>query len=234
MNDIIPAIIPKSFYDLNEKLSIVSGLVSIVQIDILDGKFTSGKSWPYINNLDPDFVKIIREEEAFPFSEDLEFEVDLMIERPEIHIQEWITAGAKRIIPHIEAFSNENKALEFVNDFNNQFGGDGSFLVTELGMAIGIDTPNETLEAIIPHIDFIQCMGIGTIGAQGLPFDDRVLNKIENLKSKYPDVIISVDGGVNKDSAKKLLNAGTDRFVVGSAIFNSSDILATIEELENL
>ena len=82
MSEIIPAIIPKSFSDLTEKLSLVTGLAPFVQIDVLDGKFTPERSWPNISAPDADFVKIIREEEEFPYWEEIDFEVDLMVADP--------------------------------------------------------------------------------------------------------------------------------------------------------
>ncbi len=234
MTEIIPAIIPKSFEDLENKLSLMSGVVSMVQIDILDGKFTSDGSWPYLRTPDPDFVKIIKEEEGFPFWEDLDFEVDLMVLNPEASIQEWISAGAKRVIVHYESFPSKEKALTFARSFSEQFGKNGPFVATELGFALNIDTDIGVLEEIVEYIDFIQCMGIAVIGRQGEPFDERVLQKISGIRSKYPDVIISIDGGVNLDSAQGLIEAGASRLVAGSAIFGSDDIVGTIEELENL
>ena len=234
MTEIIPAIIPKSFAELTDKLSKINGIIPIVQIDVCDGKFTPDASWPNILSPDHDFVKIIHEEEAFPYSDELEFEIDLMVADPLAYVPQWISAGAQRIIPHIESFSSGDKALQFAKDFKEQYDGDGSFLRTELGMAINIDTPNEALDIVIQELDFVQCMGISKIGYQAQPFDERVLDKIRSLKAKYPDLEISVDGGVSLESAPKLILAGANRLVVGSAIFGSDDIVDTIEQLENL
>jgi len=234
MSEVIPAIIPKSFADLNEKLSLVKGIAPLVQIDILDGKLTPEKSWPNIRNPDPDFVKIIREEEGFPFWEDFEFEFDLMVMDPEAELQQWISAGAKRIIIHYESFESDDKFQSFVEKFSSQFGNAGSYVGTELGVALGLDTANDVIAPLIEKINFVQCMGIAKIGFQGQLFDERVIEKIKNLRQKYKELPISVDGGVNLDSAPKLVDAGVTRLVVGSAIFNSGDIQGTIEELKSL
>jgi ribulose-phosphate 3-epimerase len=234
MAEVIPAIIPKTFSELNQKLDLVSGIAEVVHIDILDGKMTAEKSWPNINAPDSNFVKIIREEEAFPFSEDIEYEVHLMVENPEEYIQQWISAGAKRIIVHIESFENPEKALEFVYRFNDQYGGDGSFLVTELGIAIKSKTDYALLETLIPEVDFVQCMSVEEIGSQGQVFDEAVIPKIKKLREMHPDLPISVDGSVNADTAQKLVDVDVDRLIVGSAIFKSGNILGTIEELESL
>ena len=103
MADIIPAIIPESFEDLHDKMAEVKGLVSVVQIDVCDGRFVPSKCWPYIGDEEGDFARIMTEDEGFPFWEMLDFEADLMIAKPEETAESWIHAGAKRIILHIES-----------------------------------------------------------------------------------------------------------------------------------
>lgn len=234
MTEIIPAIIPKDFRDLEDKMSLVSGLIAIVQIDVLDGKLTPSKSWPFVNTPDQDFLRIIKEDEGFPFWEELDFEVDLMVEEPEKYIEDWVKAGAKRVILHFESFGNIERAKSAIAQFKDKFSIPGSPLNIEIGIAVGVETPDESYKELISEVDFIQFMGINKIGFQGESFDERVLNKIENTRKEYPKVIISVDGGVSLDSAPKLVQAGANRLVSGSAIFGSDDILGTIEELENI
>lgn len=234
MPEIIPAILPKSFTDLKLGLEQVAGLVPFVQLDILDGKFTPERTWPNIGGTDPEFVKIIREEEGFPLWDEIDFEVDLMVADPEEEFQRWVSAGAKRLIPHFESFKTPDVAKAFAEKFQSQYGGDGSFLALELGMAINIDTPIEVLELLIEHINFVQCMGIAKIGYQRQPFDERVLEKVRAIREKYPELTISIDGGVNLETGAQLLDAGADRLVVGSAIYGSDDIAGTIDEFKNL
>ncbi len=105
MTEIIPAIIPKTFEDLEEKISGVRGLVPLVQVDVLDGSLVSGvRAWPYQSPTKRDifFDKIINEEEGFPFWQELEFEAHLMVREPERIVGDWISAGASRLIVQIE------------------------------------------------------------------------------------------------------------------------------------
>jgi ribulose-phosphate 3-epimerase len=60
------------------------------------------------------------------------------------------------------------------------------------------------------------------------------LENIKTLKDKFPDLPVSVDGGVNFETAPLLIDSGADRLIIGSAIFNSEDIIETIREFENL
>jgi len=222
MIEIIPAIIPKSFADFTEKLSQVSRYVPVVQIDICDGKFTGEKSWPYSI-----------EEEGFPFWEEVTFEIDLMVENPDLVVDEWVHAGAERIVVHFESFPDAPSTQTFINTFKEKFFSPGSAVSVGVGLAINMDTPLEEIEPLFPCIDFLQCMGIARIGYQGEPFDERVLGRVSDLRARYPDLVISVDGGVSEDSAPKLESAGANRLVVGSAIFRSGDISGTIDTLRN-
>ena len=80
--------------------------------------------------------------------------------------------------------------------------------------------------------DFIQFMGIKKIGYQGQPFDEEVLKKIKDLRKKYPDITISVDGGVSFDNYKDLAKAGANKLISGSALYESENIKEAWEEME--
>ena len=139
-----------------------------------------------------------------------------MVNNPEEVIAEWITAGAKRIIIH-------PKTTEKLEECMNLMQG-----VVEIGFAFGIDEPVEIMDGV----DFIQLMGISNIGVQGEPFNDYVIDKLEEVREQYPDVPISIDGGINLDTAIDLGRA--DRFVIGSAIYESDNIPQTIEEFRSI
>lgn len=232
MIEIIPAIIPKNFKDLERHLQSVAGLVPLVQVDVMDGKFTSEASWPYINSQeDPDFIAIKKEEREFPALEEIDFEVDLMVKNPENVWFDWIMAGAKRIIFHIES---TEKIKELLEDAKQRLVSKESFLYVEVGLAIDINTPNDRIYPHLENIDFVQFMGIEKIGFQGQPFDERVLQKIKDFKNQYTKVQISVDGGVNLDTSPDLISAGANRLVSGSAIFKSNNIEDTIQKFKDL
>src|SRR4051812_35292509 len=103
MAEIIPAILPEDFDDLEEKLGIVAGRVAYVQIDAEDGSLNGRTSWPYKGDKSS-FLRIIEEVEGFPFWEDVSFEAHLMIKDPQDQAEDWITAGAERVLVHFEAF----------------------------------------------------------------------------------------------------------------------------------
>lgn len=235
---IIPAVLAKDYHDLKEHLALVRGLVPWVQIDVCDGKFVPSECWPYSKGqYDGFFQTILSEEEGLPFWKDLDFEIDLMVENPENVISDWITAGASRVILHIESFVSETAKNEFFEKCGSSAPASSVFSGIEIGLAIDIDTPNENLAPFMKKLQSvacIQCMGIKNDGFQGEEFDLRVLEKISILKKLYPDIIISVDGGVNFETARKLIKAGANRLVSGSQIFDSTNIVESIEHLKNL
>lgn len=214
---IIPAILPNSFSELEEKMTQVNGLVPLVQIDICDGNYTPKATWPY-RKPDDSFDAIMREERGMPFWEDLDFEVDLMARNPEALIPQWVTAGAQRIIIHADS---TDKLGEVIDSCKNQ---------VEVGVAIGLTTSLEKILPYVADISVIQCMGISKIGFQGQNFNEQVYEKIKEVRQALPDMEISVDGGVTLENAQKLIEAGATRLAVGSAIFGQIDIHKAISD----
>jgi ribulose-phosphate 3-epimerase len=154
----------------------------------------------------------------------VQFEIDLMVARPYLHALDWAMTGASRIIFHIESLEDDGAIFD-------ELPKDG---LKEIGLAINIDTPNEAVEPHIHKIDFVQCMGIAKIGYQGQAFDERVFAKLSDFRSRFPELVLSVDGGVNMETAPLLVNAGANRLASGSLIWESSDIIETIKQLQQL
>lgn len=219
--DIIPAILPMDFAELEEKVSLVESFAKVIQIDVCDGQFVPNATWPY-RKRDDSFEKIVREEMGLPGWENVNFEIDLMANRPAEKIEDWVRAGASRIILHAES-----------KDMNPDVAKSLEGRV-EIGLALNEDTPLEAIGQYMGIVDFIQFMGIDNIGFQHQPFDDRVIARVRDARSKYPELVISVDGGVNLDNAPQLISAGANRLVVGSAIFNAENPIDAVEKFMQL
>lgn len=209
MNQIIPAILPKNQTELATKVKKILGHVSYVQIDVCDGIFVPSKT----------------QFQQLPALDEIEYELDLMVRRPENSIEEWIDLQPARIVVHIESIEDPQKlfmALERVRG------------IIEIGLSISNDTENEVLETYINDCDFIQLMGIAEIGFQHESFDERVLEKIKYFRSKYPELPITIDGAVHAETINTLKNLGVSRFICGSAVFGEGDPVENIEKLESL
>jgi ribulose-phosphate 3-epimerase len=236
MVEVIPAILPENIEEIREKMSLVNGLVNIVQVDVCDGKFVSNTTWPYKNDNEGSFEKIIGEEEGFPFWDSLDFEVDLMVKNPEEVVEEWINAGAKRLVLHVESSDNIYGLIKKLRD-EYGYSGDNPFDI-DIGLSLDVKTSNEAIyEFLNPQADgkslinFVQFMGIDRVGFQGESFDETVLNKIKEMRNNFPSITISVDGGVNLNNAYEIVEAGANRLISGSAIFESGDVGKALEEL---
>jgi len=130
---------------------------------------------------------------------ELNFEAHLMVSHPEEIVELWVKRGATKIIVH--------ELNEKINSFRGR---------VEIGLAVELHVPLEKVFPLVPKIDFLHLMSIATIGRQGNPLDERIFDRIKAVREKFPELCISVDGGVNKTNLEKLKNAGVDRFVVGS------------------
>lgn len=237
MIEIIPAILPKTYEDLKNKIALVRGHVPIVQIDICDGIFVKNTTWPFSNGsdikdtsgLDMNFKRILDEQEGMPFWEDIDFELDLMVMDAVDNFDIYSKLGAKRMVFHVEAVGN-------LGEFNNFLEGMDVYTreAIELGISLNIQTPLEKIFPLIGKVDFVQFMDMDNVGFQAQKFNEKVLEHIKTLKEKFPDVRISVDGGVNFENAPLILESGVSSLVIGSSIFNSEDIIGTIEEFKNL
>ena len=219
--EIIPAILPKDFADLESHVAKVKGLVPLVQVDICDGQFTPSPSWPYKKH-DSNFNAIVKEDRGLPFWEEVEYEFDLMVNDVEDAILDYVAAGASRIVLHAESKGDIAKAIEMLQG------------KVEIGLALNIDTSIDIIEPYKTKIQHIQLMGIDSIGFQGQIFDKKVVKKIKEVKERYPNLLVQIDGGVSLETAPLLKAAGVDRLIIGSAIFEAENVVEAIEEFKNI
>lgn len=218
--EIIPAILPQDYAELEEKAGLIKGFARTVQVDICDGQFTPHPTWP-LRKTDDTFMKILSQESGLPFWQELDYEFDLMINyKGADDIQKWITAGASRLVIHAESNGDLNEMMAVAES-------------VEIGLALNIDTPIENIERFKDKVKFIQCMGIAQIGFQGEAFDRRSIEKIKEVQKRYPEMSISVDGGVSLENIGELIQAGATRLIVGSAIFESDNPIDVIKRFKS-
>lgn len=232
MQFIIPAILPKTAEDLQGKLSRLQGITNEVQIDVVDGRFVSPSTWPYGNDGTAG-SEGVPDAEAFAHLGAFRFEIDLMVSDPENVVGAWIRAGASRITIHAET---TRKLAEVVSDFDVKYGHDKDFApdLLSFGLAINIQTPTALIEPYLEKADYVQFMGINTIGKQGQAFDRNVLAKIAAFHKRFPEMAIQVDGGVSLETAPELLSVGVSRLIVGSALWNAGNLKEELKKFQDL
>jgi ribulose-phosphate 3-epimerase len=230
MSVIIPAILPKSHEDLQDKLLRLQGIAQNVQVDMVDGIFASPATWPFLT---PGGQPTGHELDALEFLGTLHLELDLMVSEPEACIGPWVGAGANRITIHAESTRTLSKLL---SDIKTTYGHDVSFTpgLLSIGLAIHASTDVALIEPFLSQVDYVQFMGIDTVGHQGEPFDQRILPKLRAFKKKYPQMPVQVDGGVSLEIAPALLSAGVSRLIVGSALWKAKDFKVAYKEFEEL
>lgn len=223
---IVPAILPKNFDDLCDRVAQIKGLVSRVQIDIANGSYAPSRTWPYTTN--EHFEALVSEKEGLPYWEDMEYEIDMLVSSPEDHAEDWINTGASALIFHIETIHNNKTYSDILQ--NVRIRG------VEVGLALKPSTSNDQLFRLIEiggMPDFIQCMGNDHIGYHGVSLDDRVYEKIKVIRKRFSDIPIAVDIGVNIQTAPLLIQAGATRLVSGSGVFSGDTVRQNLELLKN-
>jgi len=207
MIEIIPAIIPKFFQEIEEKIKLVEPYVDWVQLDVMDGKFVNNLTW---NN--PNDLKSL--------NTNLNLEVHLMINNPEEAIDDWIESGVKRIIIHYESTDKHKEIIEKVKRAG-----------LEIGLAINPETSIEVIDEFYKDIDLVLIMSVNP-GFGNQDFLNESVDKIRQLRERYKNVNIEVDGGVNLETAPNVIKAGANILISGSAIFKSNNIEETIKKLK--
>lgn len=208
--EIIPAINEEYFSKVQEKLKQAAEFSEWIHLDVVDGVFAPHKTWG-------------RAEDLAQVVTNLKIEVHLMVEKPEKQIEDWLKAGAKRVIVHLEAFTEPNFVLETVQRYN-----------AEIVLAANPATPADAFGLFLNSFNFFQILAVDP-GLAGQKFQDKALEKIKFLRGRAPKVKIEVDGGVNLESAKIVKAAGADILVSASYIFNHPEgPAAAYEELKHI
>ena len=209
MTEIIPAIIAKDFKELKDKVEIVEPYVTWVHVDVMDGNFVPNFTWNKPSDLkyyDPGVF----------------FGAHLMISEPEKYVGDWIDAGVKRIIFHIEATSDPHAVIQICRNRK-----------VDVGVAINPTTSLEVVKPLDELVDMILVMG-NTPGFGGRKFMPSILERIKALRKRNPHLTIGVDIGMNPRTAKKAVEAGANVIVAGTYILGSTDIQKAVDELKNV
>lgn len=206
MAKIIPAINADNFEEIKRRIKLVEPYVDWVQLDVADGTFTKNTIWHTPKDL-------------LDLETTLNIEVHLMINDIEKRVEEWLLPPIKRIIFHIEQAIDPDLVIKKIQDTRK-----------EPGMAVGPDDSWTHLAHFKNKVNFFQILGVHP-GLPGQKIQEETYEQIRQLRKFCEDCIIEVDGGVNKENAKKLVEAGANILVTASAIFNGNAVEKNIKDL---
>ena len=207
-----PSILAADLADIAGSLALMEkGGADLVHGDVMDGHFVPNLSFGI------PVLKAIHSRTRLPL------DLHLMVSNPDRLLDDYLEAGASRVIVHWEAAVHLDRLLERIRKAG-----------ALAGVAVNPATPVEILEDALPRLDYVLVMSVNP-GFSGQAFLPRALDKARRLKrmieiSGLP-VEIEMDGGIDRDNIARVVSAGVDVVVVGSAIFGAGDPLGVMSEL---
>ena len=210
MVKIAPSILSADFSRLLEHVKEVEKAgVEYLHVDVMDGHFV-----PNISFGAPILKSLKGKTKLF-------MDVHLMIESPDQFIADFVDAGADLINVHIETCTHIHRTIQIIKSYG-----------VKAAVTLNPGTPLSTLEEILPELDMVLLMSVnpGFGGQSYIPATTDKIRKLKNMiDEKHLECAIEVDGGVNLQNVKEIVDAGADIIVAGSAIFNTPDIHATVK-----
>ena len=212
MIKIAPSILSADFSRLGEEIiAIDKAGADYIHVDVMDGHFVPNLT------IGPVVIKSIRKTTQKPF------DVHLMIEPVDQYIKDYADAGADIITVHAEACTHLHRTVQLIKSCGKK-----------AGVSIVPSTPVKALEYILEEIDLVLVMTVNP-GFGGQKFIESQLRKIEKLAEKIAktgkNIELEVDGGINPETAKRVISAGANVLVAGNAVFSTPDYKANIAKL---
>lgn len=208
MKIISPSLLSSDFLNLGRDCRMLNdSRAEWFHLDIMDGSFVPNISFgiPVVEAVRRATTKVL--------------DVHLMINRPELYVEEFKRAGADFLTFHVEASTHIHRTLQQIKAAGMR-----------AGLALCPATSLSTVEEVLGEAEMILLMSVNP-GFGGQKFIESTYRKIERLRAMGYSGIIQVDGGVNTENAPKLFASGADCLVAGNAVFKSDNPQAAIEAM---
>ena len=210
-----PSLLAANFIDLRSDVDMINrSEADWLHMDIMDGVFVPNISFgfPVLEAVAKACIKPL--------------DVHFMIVHPEQYIQRTAKLGAMMMNVHYEACTHLHRTVQEIHDAG-----------MKAGVTLNPSTPVSVLEDIINDVDMVLLMSVNP-GFGGQTFIENTISKVQRLKELIVQsgskALIEVDGGVQAETAPRLVKAGVDVLVSGSYVFKAADPFQTIKELKAL
>ena len=212
MTIVSPSLLSADFLHLEDDVKMINERdAQWIHLDVMDGTFVPNISF------------------GFPVMEAVakvctkKLDVHYMIDKPERYIQQTAKLGAMMMNVHIEATTHLHRTIQEIHNAG-----------MKAGVTLNPSTPISTLEDIICDADMVLLMSVNP-GFGGQKFIENTINKVKRLRKLIDEsgskALIQIDGGVQAETAPRLVAAGADVLVSGSYVFKAKDPIATIKSL---